>query len=412
MFSAFLIAGVLCVAIWAYLLLAHGRFWQVPRVPSLPPGARFSSPGVPSFSAGFVERVGQPRSVAVVIPARNEADVIGRAVGSLLRQSPTLPPKPGEEDGALVLGPIHIFVVDDNSTDGTADAARQAAGAQTNRLTVIQGRPLPPGWSGKLWAVQQGVEQAITLQPDFLLLTDADVEHDSDNVGCLIKIADGGGYGLASFMVKLYCRSMAERLLIPAFVFFFFMLYPPRWIRDPRRKTAGAAGGCILIRPEALEHIGGIAAIRHEIIDDCALARAVKCSGGKVWLGATADTHSVRPYTTFGEIEHMISRTAFNQLRHSFWLLLGTVAGMLLMYILPLPLIVSGSPKLALFGAMAFALMFVTYLPMVRFYGLNPLWALTLPFSAGFYTCATIHSAVKYWTGRGGEWKDRAQDVR
>ncbi len=403
MFLLPFIAGLLCVAIWAYLLLGRGRFWQTPTVPPL-------SMGAPSSSPDFGERVGWKRSVAVVIPARNEADVIGRAVTSLLRQSPALPPSSDEKERAPVLTSIHIFVVDDNSTDGTAEAARLAAGAEANCLTVIAGRPLPPGWSGKLWAVQQGVQQAMSLQPDFLLLTDADVEHNPYNVGHLIEIADSGGYDIASFMVKLYCRSLAERLLIPAFVFFFFMLYPPEWIRNPRRKTAGAAGGCILIRPSALERIGGIAAIRHEIIDDCALARAVKRSGGKVWLGATANTHSVRPYQTFSEIEHMISRTAFNQLRHSFWLLLGTLAGMLLIYALPLALIASGSAKLATVGVLAFALMFMAYLPMVRFYGLNPLWAMTLPISAVFYACATVHSAVKYWTGRGGEWKGRAQD--
>jgi hopene-associated glycosyltransferase HpnB len=211
-------------------------------------------------------------------------------------------------------------------------------------------------------------------------------------------------------MVKLHCRSLAEKLLIPAFVFFFFMLYPPQWIRDPRRKTAGAAGGCILIRSAALERIGGIAAIRGEIIDDCALARAVKRTGGRVWLGATADTHSVRPYNSFGEIEKMIARTAFNQLRHSFWLLLGTVIGMVLTYLLPLALMVSGSARLAMVGAAAFVLMCGSYVPMVQFYELNPLWALTLPFSAAFYTLATLHSAVQYWRGRGGEWKGRAQD--
>jgi hopene-associated glycosyltransferase HpnB len=228
-------------------------------------------------------------------------------------------------------------------------------------------------------------------------------------VAQLIEIADQG-YDIASFMVKLHCRSVAERMLIPAFVFFFFMLYPPEWIRDPRRGTAGAAGGCILIRPSALKQIGGLAEIRGEIIDDCALARAVKNSGGRVWLGATADTHSVRPYDSFGEIERMIARTAFNQLRHSFWLLLGTVVGMLLIYVLPFALMLSGSAKLGLIGAIAFGLMCASYLPMVWFYGLNFLWALTLPFSAAFYTGATIHSAVKYWTGRGGEWKGRTQD--
>jgi len=226
-----------------------------------------------------------------------------------------------------------------------------------------------------------------------------------------VEIADAGGYDLASFMVKLYCRSLAERLLIPAFAFFFFLLYPPEWIRDPRRKTAGAAGGCILIRPSALERIGGIAAIRQEIIDDCALARAVKRAGGKVWLGATADTHSVRPYHSFAEVERMIARTAFNQLRHSVWMLLGTVVGMVLIYVLPLLLMISGSARLAMLGALAFALMCGAYLPMVRFYGLNPLWAMTLPASAVFYTFATFHSAVKYWRGRGGEWKGRAQDA-
>ena len=287
--------------------------------------------------------------------------------------------------------------------------ARQAARTHPERVTVVSGQPLPAGWSGKLWAVQQGVEQALQVNPAFLLFTDADIEHDSHNVAQLVAIADQG-YGIASFMVKLHCRSLAERLLIPAFVFFFFMLYPPEWIRDPRRKTAGAAGGCILIRPSALSRIGGLAAIRGEIIDDCALARAVKKSGGGVWLGATGDTHSVRPYETFREIERMIARTAFNQLQHSFWLLLGTVVGMLLIYVLPLALILSGSMTLGLIGAVAFGLMCSSYLPMVRFYGLNYLWALMLPFSAAFYTFATIHSAVKYWTGRGGEWKGRAQD--
>ena len=306
---------------------------------------------------------------------------------------------------------LHVFVVDDNSADGTAAAARLAAGSNVQRVTVIAGRPLPPGWAGKLWAVQQGVEQALALNPDFLLLTDADVEHSSHNVGVLVSLANNGGYGLASLMVKLHCHSVAERLLIPAFVFFFFMLYPPEWICDQRRKTAGAAGGCILIRPAALERIGGISAIRREIIDDCALARAVKQSGGKVWLGASANTHSVRPYNSFAEIERMIARTAFNQLRHSGLMLFGTLLGMLLIYVLPLVLLVSGSVRLAMVGAVACALMFASYVPMVRFYGLNPLWAFTLPASAAFYSAATIHSAIKYWRGRGGEWKGRTQDV-
>jgi hopene-associated glycosyltransferase HpnB len=337
--------------------------------------------------------------IAVIIPARNEANVIGTSVASLLRQS--------------CVDALHIFVVDDNSTDGTAEAARQAAAqsSQGERVSVINGRALPSGWSGKLWAVQQGIEQALPLCPEFLLLSDADIEHSPDNVATLVRIAETGDYDLASFMVKLHCRSLAEKLLIPAFAFFFFMLYPPKWIRNPRRKTAGAAGGCMLIRPTALERAGGIAAIRQEIIDDCALARAVKRMGGKVWLGLTAETRSLRAYNSFTEIERMIARTAFNQLRHSAWLLLGTVLGMLLVFVLPLVLLTSRSASLVMIGAAAYLLMSASYLPLVRFYQLSPLWALTLPFSAVFYVAATIHSAVMYWSGRGGEWKGRTQDV-
>ncbi len=308
---------------------------------------------------------------------------------------------------------LHIFVVDDNSSDATGEATRQAAAnaSRAEALTVITGTPLPAGWTGKLWAAQQGVEQALRLKPEFLLLTDADIEHSPDNVATLVNLAKDGQYDLVSFMVKLHCDSFAEKLLIPAFVFFFFMLYPPEWIRDPRRRTAGAAGGCMLIRPAALERAGGLAAVRQQIIDDCALARAVKRSGGRTWLGVSAETHSLRRYCSFGEIERMIARTAFNQLRHSAWLLLGAVVGMLLIYVLPFALLASGSLPLAALGGAAYLMMFVAYLPMARFYRLSLLWPLTLPVSAAFYTVATIHSALKYWCGRGGEWKGRAQDV-
>lgn len=337
--------------------------------------------------------------IAVIIPARNEADVIGKSVASLLQQNG--------------VDALRIFVVDDNSTDGTAEAARAAAdhSSQGDRVSVMNGRALPAGWSGKLWAVQQGIEQAALLHPEFFLLTDADIEHSPENVATLVRIAEAGNYDLASYMVKLHCRSLAEKLLIPAFVFFFFLLYPPKWIRDPRRKTAGAAGGCMLIRPAALERAGGIAAIRQEIIDDCALARAVKRTGGKVWLGLTADAHSLRAYNTFAEIESMIARTAFNQLRHSAWLLLGTVLGILLVFVLPLVLLASRSALLVGIGGAAYLLLSAAYLPMTRFYRLSPFWALTLPCGAVFYMFATVHSAVMYWSGRGGEWKGRAQDA-
>src|SRR5208283_867597 len=352
------IAGAACVIVWLYLLLAHGRFWMVQRLEA------------------EVAPLPETGPIAAIIPARNEAEFIGKAVTSLLRQS--------------CAESIHIFVVDDNSTDATGATAREAAAscACTDKLTVVNGLPLSPGWSGKLWALQQGIEQALSSQPQFLLLTDADIHHSPENVATLAAIAEHGDYDLASFMVKLYCGSLAEKLLIPAFVFFFFLLYPPSWIRNPRRKTAGAAGGCILIRTAALAR-----------------------SGGQVWLGVTPDTGSLRAYDSFGAIERMIARTAFNQLRHSAWLLIGALAGLILTYLLPLALLFNGSRALVAFGAAAYLLMVVAYSPMVRFYRLNVFWALTLPFSAAFYMWATLHSAAKYWAGRGGEWKGRAQDV-
>lgn len=375
-------AGIATLLIWTYLAAAHGRFWQISR-----------------FTAD--ERISSPSSdlVAAVIPARNEAEVIGRCVASLLQQ-----------EGVRRL---QIFLVDDGSSDGTAELALQAVqtAGKTTQLTIVTGRPLPSGWSGKLWAVQQGVERARELNPDFLLLTDADIEHGPRSIAMLTTIAQSQRFDLVSFMVKLYCQSLAERALVPAFVYFFFQLYPPAWISSPRRKTAGAAGGSILVRPQALERAGGIQAIRNEIIDDCALARAVKRSGGKVWLGISAETSSIRPYGTFTEVGRMISRSAFNQLQHSTLLLLMALGGMTVTYLLPPALaLFSGRPVPAVLGAAAWAIMAGTFLPIVRFYRLNPFWSLSLPMIAVFYMGATFHSAFKFWTGRGGEWKGRVQD--
>ena len=377
-----LIGGLLGLSIWVYLLTAHGGFWKV---------ATLTAEVQPLYQID--------RTIAVVVPARDEADVIGSTVESLLTQT--------------CAQHLHVFVVDDHSTDATAGSAYRSATncGRPDALTVITGSPLPTGWTGKLWAVQQGVKHAMPLRPQFLLLTDADVHHSPDSIATLVAIADRGNYDLTSFMVKLHCRSLAERLLIPPFVFFFFLLYPPPWIRDSRRNAAGAAGGCMLVRPEALERAGGIAAIRSEIIDDCGLALAIKQAGGRVWLGVTSDTFSTRAYETFSEIEHMISRNAFNQLRHSPWILLGALLGLSITYLFPPGLILSGNAILAMLGAVSFLLMTAAFLPMVRFYGLNPAWALTLPLSACFYMLATIHSAIKFWSGRGGEWKGRAQDV-
>jgi hopene-associated glycosyltransferase HpnB len=244
-----------------------------------------------------------------------------------------------------------------------------------------------------------------------LLLTDADVVHGPETVTTLTALADSGGYDLVSFMVKLHCRSFAEKLLIPAFVFFFFLLYPPAWIRNSPRSSAGAAGGCMLIRPRALERAGGLEAIRAEIIDDCALARSVKRSGGRVSLWLTDGSASVRPYRSWSGIGQMISRTAFNQLRHSAWMLAVTLVGLFIVYLVPVLLLLARSTAPLVLGALACGLMALAYFPMVRFYGLHPGWALTLPFAAVFYAGATVHSAVRYWRGRGGEWKGRVQDT-
>jgi hopene-associated glycosyltransferase HpnB len=392
-------AGVLTLLIWTYLVFARGGFWRI--YPTLPP---LLLPGDASYGGSIGER---PVRIAVIIPARNEADVVDRVVHSLLRQT-------GQNA-------IHIFLVDDCSTDSTAQVARTAAMGigQSDDLTVVRGTPLPSGWSGKLWALEQGVELARQTNPDFFLFTDADIEHAPDSLSSLVAIARSGPYDLASFMVKLRCQTVAEKLLIPAFVYFFFKLYPPAWIANPRRGTAGAAGGCILIRPAALEKAGGIAAIRQEVIDDCALAARVKHAGGHLWLGASATTRSIRPYGSLAEIGRMISRSAFSQLRHSTLLLLLSMVGMTATYLLPLALVlgcVMGShcaaPAALVVGppAAAWLLMIVSYVPVLRLYRLNPLWALASPLAAVFYMGATFHSAVNYWSGRGGQWKGRIQD--
>jgi hopene-associated glycosyltransferase HpnB len=380
------LAGVTAVIIWGYLLTARGGFWRAKQqiVQTAPEGS-------------------DGDRVSVVVPARNEADVIGPCVSSLLEQR--------------WKGAIQIILVDDGSTDGTAAVALQAArraGAEA-RLTTIPGSPLPPGWSGKLWAVEQGVRQALRFEPDFLLLTDADIVHDCDSLATLIATAQRGGFDLTSLMVRLHCRSVAEKLLIPAFVFFFFKLYPPRWIANERHKIAGAAGGCMLVRPYALAAAGGLTAIRSEIIDDCALAALIKRSGRRIYLGLAPVTTSIRPYRSFAEIGNMIARTAFNQLKHSAWLLVGSLVGLALTYLIPVAGLLGGLATHravpAVLGALAWAMMTVAYAPMVRYYGLSPAWALTLPATAAFYMGATIISALRYWSGRGGQWKGRTQDV-
>jgi len=370
------LAAATTLAIWLYLLLFRGGFWRE--------FARRTD--TPTADAGA------PRIVAVV-PARDEADVVGRAIASLAAQRAP--------------GYFHIVLVDDHSSDGTGAIA--AASAGRDLLTVVRAEPLAAGWTGKLWAVAEGVRHAAALQPDFLLLTDADIVHPPDNAAHLAARAQAENYDLVSYMATLACRTPAERALVPAFVFFFFLLYPPTWIRSARHTTAGAAGGCMLIRYRTLERIGGIAAIRGELIDDCALARAVKRAGGRVWLGLGESTLSIRPYRTFGEIGRMISRSAFTQLHHSTLLLIGTVAGLLLTYLAPVLLTIFAPQPAAGMAATAWLVMAICYLPALRFYRRGWFAASLLPLVALFYAGATVHSAAAYWRGSGGQWKGRVQ---
>jgi hopene-associated glycosyltransferase HpnB len=368
-----LIVALASLAIWIYLLTARGGFWRMTNDPG---------------EAGKASEVERHPMVVAVIPARNEAANIGDAVRSLVSQVP-------------------VIVVDDDSEDGTAAIAREAG------AVVVTARPLEPGWSGKLWALNEGLRSASAMKPDFWLLTDADIVHAPDSVAGLLARARAGDYALVSYMVMLECRSLAERALIPAFIFFFFQLYPPAWIRDPKHRAAGAAGGCILVSREALARIGGIGHIRGELIDDCALAREVKATGRRVWLGLTTATRSVRGYGSFEEIGRMISRTAFTQLGYSWWVLAGTVAGLALTYLAP-PLLTlfapAGAPRGL--GALAWLAMTLAYLPVLRLYRQPWYWAPMLPAIALFYTGATIHSALEWQRGRGGMWKGRAQAVK
>jgi len=379
------VLAALSLAIWFYLFFLRGGFWRV-RLHLPPPLTRLS----PERGAG--------KQVVAVIPARDEADVIGKAVDSLLRQD--------------FQGSVRVVVVDDSSSDGTAAIARDTAVERgcAERVTVLAAGPLPARWSGKVWAMSRGAQYAATLEPDFILFTDADIVHGPGNIAALVAAAEASSHDLVSYMVRLSTANFAERRLIPAFVFFFFKLYPPAWIAQSRSRVAGAAGGCMLIRPKALARAGGLEAIRSEIIDDCALARIVKRSGGTVSLALTLTASSARPYGSFAEIGRMISRTAFNQLRHSYIVLAGTMLGLVLTYLLPPVLVVVGAPAARLLALGAWVLMSVAYLPMIRFYGQNWLWCVNLPLVAAFYAGATLHSAIRYRLGSGGQWKGRVQD--
>lgn len=381
-----LLLSFLSLIIWIILLAFRGQFWRSNQLlPNLSP----ESPILKDYPA-----------ICAVIPARNEAEMIPFSLRSLFQQS--------------YPGSFTIVLVDDNSTDNTAEIAQKIAQKlnKTQELHIISGAALPAGWSGKLWAMEQGIRYAETLNPlpDYLLLTDADIEHHNTNIGELIAKAKQDNLDLVSLMVLLRCESFWEKLLIPAFVFFFQKLYPFPLVNNPKKAIAAAAGGCILIKRETLTNIGGIERVKQALIDDCALAAAVKNSG-KIWLGLTQSTRSLRPYPTLETIWDMVARTAYTQLNYSPFLLLGTVLGMTLVYLVP-PLAViagllTGNLAIAITGLITWLLMAIAYFPTIKLYNCSPILAFCLPVIALLYNLMTIDSAWRHWRGKGGAWKGR-----
>lgn len=368
------------LAAWLWLLLCQGFFWRTDiRLP-----ARTDPDDWPC--------------VCVVVPARDEAAVLPASLPSLLAQD-----YPGRAE---------VFLVDDGSSDGTAELARELARTRGGLpLTVDSPGEPPEGWTGKLWAVRHGIGLARARAPEFLLLTDADIAHAPDSLRELVAAARTGGFDVVSQMARLRVASVWERLVVPAFVYFFAQLYPFRRIAVKGSRTAAAAGGCVLLRADAAERARIPDAIRHAVIDDVALARAVKGSGGHVWLGLADRVDSVRPYPRLHDLWRMVSRSAYAQLRHNPLLLAGTVAGLAVVYLVP-PValtvgIAAGNAWAATAGGLAWLLMTVTYAPMLRYYR-QPLWlAPLLPVTAFLYLLMTVDSAVQHYRGRGAAWKGR-----
>lgn len=377
----FLVAAIGCAA-WIYLVGFHGGFWMT---------SRFNNLTVPP--------PGQDRpDIVAVIPARDEAESIGDCIRSLLSQP--------------YAGNLSIILVDDQSSDGTAALASAAAAeiGAADRLTVISGRTPPAGWTGKLWALKQGlsrIEEQETA-PTYVLLTDADIVYSGDVVSRLVARAESGNLAMASIMARLRCESFAERFLIPAFIFFFQMLYPFAWVARADRSTAAAAGGCLLARWTALYEAGGIDAIRGSLIDDCAMGALLK-SRGPVWLGFSPNVSSVRASKTFDDVGSMISRSAYAQLQYSPLLLVGTLLAMTVVYLAPVYLALTGSGDVRWLALASWALMAFAFQPTLRYYDRSPFWGLALPLIALAYLMYTLNSAYQFYRGRGGMWKGRAQ---
>jgi hopene-associated glycosyltransferase HpnB len=375
-----ILISALALIIWLYLLAGRGGYWRF---------------GIPEP----VREVGSLPGVVAIVPARNEAAVVGKAVASLLNQE--------------YPAPLHVVLVDDHSEDGTADVARAAAAGslRPEGLTVRRSPPLPPGWAGKVWAMRAGVEGAHDAAPDadYVLFTDADIEHPAGGLRQLVARSEAERLDLNSLMVRLHCETFAERAAMPAFVYFFRMLYPFRWVNDPGHSIAAAAGGVMLVRRAALERIGGLSAIRGELIDDCALAAAVKAGEHRIRLELAAEARSLRGYGGAGNVWRMIARSAYTQLRYSPLLLAGVVLAMTLVFIIPPVLALAADGVARWLAAGAWLLMTASYVPALKYHGSSPLWAPALPLVAAFYLGATLDSARRHWAGRGGEWKGRVR---
>lgn len=370
------VLAIIGVAVWIYLLGARGGFWL----------ARVRD-------TSHVRAPEKWPAVTIVIPARNESECIALSVQSLLQQG--------------YAGPLSVIVVDDDSNDGTAATAAGAAEAAPHRsLTVLKTSGPAQGWTGKLWAVSQGITAAEKSKPEYLLLTDADIVHAPDTLAWLVAQSLSGGYVLTSLMAKLRCESFAERSHVPAFVYFFQMLFPFEWVGRRNSRVAAAAGGCMLVRTDALASAGGVASIHNALIDDCSLAAKLK-ERGPIWLGLTDRVRSIRPYQTLSDVQKMISRSAYAQLRNSPLLLAGAVAGMAITFIIPalLAIFATGLPQYL--GMATWLMMAFSFMPILRFYRLSLLWSIALPGIALLYLYYTLNSAYKYLRRQGGQWKGR-----
>ena len=377
MIAAFLSAVAL--AIWIYLVFARGGFWLCRERDN----AREPLPAVPP-------------QIAIVVPARNEADNIAQSITSLLKQD---------------YPALAVVLVDDDSTDGTADVARRTGAAlgKEDRLTIVTGSPLPPRWTGKLWAVKQGIAAAEEkFAPKYLMLTDADIVHAPDTASWLVAHAEKHNIVLTSLTARWRCENLPERVHIPAFIYYFEMLYPFAWVNRPDHSMAGAAGGCMLVRADALRAAGGIDVIRDALIDDCALAGAMK-KQGPIWLGLTNRVVSIRPYTTWVDIRRMVARSAYAQLNYLPLQLMGCVAGLILTYLVPPFMALFATGWAQIFGFAAWLLMAMSFQPILRFYRLSPLWGVALPAITFLFMLYTLDSAYQYAAGKGGAWKGRVQ---